>query len=457
MAVVLVIRPWGLMGGRRRSVATRRRWKRRFAGFEPVQMADRRLVPRARGAAVARPGCLMPACARSGRAGRGAIRRQPAFHHGTGRHAFVRSRRLFGLGAYGAAILVKVDHADAARLRLRAAGGGSGCAGVRLVLRAAVGGLSGDAHARLLTDRLVGGVSMGRRHRRLQRHGGNLAVQLARRHELLLPDTRAGGGSVCLCCDGFSSRRSVTAMRAGGIRPCAPMRSVSTSSACSGWRSSSPGVRGLPEPCTSFPRAAFRRTPWPSASRSTASSWFCSAASRTCWGRWSVRQCLQRAAGLHDARHGLLASAVRRHHSGAGAGLPEGIAGFFQEAGGCGSLADPGQCQGNVVPSDGETDMTLLQVRDSQVLRRRSRRRWHQFRSARGRIAGVDRPERRRQIDHLQHGQRPAARRPADRFAWGKELVGRKPRDIWRLQVGRTFQIAETFASLTVVRTCRWR
>ena len=33
----------------------------------------------------------------------------------------------------------------------------------------------------------------------------------------------------------------------------------------------------------------------------------------------------------------------------------------------------------------------------------------------------------------------------------GQELVGRAPRDIWRLGVGRTFQIAETFASLTVV------
>ncbi len=33
----------------------------------------------------------------------------------------------------------------------------------------------------------------------------------------------------------------------------------------------------------------------------------------------------------------------------------------------------------------------------------------------------------------------------------GKELVGMKPREIWRLGVGRTFQIAETFASLTVV------
>lgn len=32
----------------------------------------------------------------------------------------------------------------------------------------------------------------------------------------------------------------------------------------------------------------------------------------------------------------------------------------------------------------------------------------------------------------------------------GRELVGLKPREIWKLGVGRTFQIAETFASLTV-------
>ena len=33
----------------------------------------------------------------------------------------------------------------------------------------------------------------------------------------------------------------------------------------------------------------------------------------------------------------------------------------------------------------------------------------------------------------------------------GVELVGLQPREIWKLGVGRTFQIAETFASLTVV------
>jgi len=33
----------------------------------------------------------------------------------------------------------------------------------------------------------------------------------------------------------------------------------------------------------------------------------------------------------------------------------------------------------------------------------------------------------------------------------GHELVGRKPREIWALGVGRTFQIAETFSSMTVL------
>jgi len=42
-----------------------------------------------------------------------------------------------------------------------------------------------------------------------------------------------------------------------------------------------------------------------------------------------------------------------------------------------------------------------------------------------------------------------AADRGAIRLG-GRELVGLKPRQIWRLGVGRTFQIAETFASLTV-------
>ncbi len=33
----------------------------------------------------------------------------------------------------------------------------------------------------------------------------------------------------------------------------------------------------------------------------------------------------------------------------------------------------------------------------------------------------------------------------------GREIAGRRPRDIWRLGVGRTFQVAATYASMTVV------
>src|SRR5210317_794065 len=33
----------------------------------------------------------------------------------------------------------------------------------------------------------------------------------------------------------------------------------------------------------------------------------------------------------------------------------------------------------------------------------------------------------------------------------GKEINGSKPRDVWKLGVGRTFQITSTFASMTVL------
>ncbi len=35
-------------------------------------------------------------------------------------------------------------------------------------------------------------------------------------------------------------------------------------------------------------------------------------------------------------------------------------------------------------------------------------------------------------------------------ICWGRITVGRKPRAIWRLGVGRTFQITATFATMTV-------
>ena len=38
----------------------------------------------------------------------------------------------------------------------------------------------------------------------------------------------------------------------------------------------------------------------------------------------------------------------------------------------------------------------------------------------------------------------------------GQDIAGLPARKIWRRGVGRTFQIAATFGSMTVPRTCRW-
>ena len=75
-----------------------------------------------------------------------------------------------------------------------------------------------------------------------------------------------------------------------------------------------------------------------------------------------------------------------------------------------------------------------------------------QFEIGAGRVSRHDRPERRRQIDLLQHDQRPArARLPATSCSAAATSPACKPREIWRLGVGRTFQVAATFAFMTVV------
>ena len=75
-----------------------------------------------------------------------------------------------------------------------------------------------------------------------------------------------------------------------------------------------------------------------------------------------------------------------------------------------------------------------------------------ELRARRRRAAGADRPERRRQVHHLQHGQRPAARRPRlDQARRRRSSSAASRARSGGCGVGRTFQIAETFASLTVV------
>ena len=93
-----------------------------------------------------------------------------------GMHSFGHAA-YFGLGAYGAALMVKFLAAPTAGRPDRGAGRGAhGRAAVRLVRGAAVRRLSRDADIGFRADRLVDPVPVGRCHRRLQRHSRHLAA-----------------------------------------------------------------------------------------------------------------------------------------------------------------------------------------------------------------------------------------------------------------------------------------
>ena len=153
-----------------------------------------------------------------------------------GMHSFGHAA-YFGLGAYGAGLMVKFLAAPmpVALLAARRCGAG-GRAAVRLVRGAALRRLSGDADARLRADRLVDPVPVGRRHRRLQRNSGHLAAE--RRSTLaaayLSAHACAGGRRSAGRCVGSCSRRSAMRCARVAIRRCARKRSASTSSACIG-------------------------------------------------------------------------------------------------------------------------------------------------------------------------------------------------------------------------------
>ena len=185
MAVVLVVRPYGLLG---KPPAQR---ARRRVRCEPVV----RPAPRALKVARAR-GCWPSCCScaarrrrlRADRADRDrdlrAVRR-PACISSWGRAGMASfgHAAYFGLGAYGAALALKhLGGADGASgcSRRRSRPGSRGVA-VRLVLRAALGRLSRDADARLRADRLVDRLPMGRADRRRQRHSRRLADRLGAR------------------------------------------------------------------------------------------------------------------------------------------------------------------------------------------------------------------------------------------------------------------------------------
>ena len=196
------------------------------------------------------------------RADRGAVRRQPALHHGAGRHAFVRPCRLFRprrlrRGAAG----------EGAR---RADGGWRWCSrrwsprfGALLFGWFCVR-LSGVYLAMLTLafaqivwsvvfqwDDFTGGSN------------GLIGIwppPLARRQAgLLLAHAAPARSPACCCCGACCSRRSATRCAPAAIRRCAPRRSASTCSACSGSPSSSPARRrARRRRCSRSPRAASR-------------------------------------------------------------------------------------------------------------------------------------------------------------------------------------------------------
>ena len=179
MAVVLVVRPWGLLGRPEASGARAGRGLGYADPADDARPARHRL--RALNGARRTAGVRRRLCAE--RSGRGndlrAVRVQSALPHGRRRHGLVRPRRLLrprrlrrGAGDLAPGM---VDGGVGVRW---AGARGRGGAGLRLVLRAANRRLPGDADAGIRPDHLVDRLPMVRRHRRRQRHSRRLAVSL---------------------------------------------------------------------------------------------------------------------------------------------------------------------------------------------------------------------------------------------------------------------------------------
>jgi ABC-type uncharacterized transport system ATPase subunit len=144
---------------------------------------------------------------------------------------------------------------------------------------------------------------------------------------------------------------------------------------------------------------------------------------------------------FHDAQHRILAGDARRHHPAAGAAFPQGIVGGFVK-----QLIDARDNIEGRIMSDlaiqGRSRKSFGGVRPSTTA---------SFDIKRGELLALIGPNGagKSTCFNMVNGQLP----PDSGEIWfeGKELVGRKPRDIWRLGIGRTFQIAATFNSMTVI------
>ena len=242
MAVVLIVRPWGLFGkpeapARRTPGLTVNPWRPLTANERIGALAA--LAAR-RGAAARRR--QLRADGRLGDRDLRDLRRQPALPDVGRRARLVRPCRLFRARRLWRR-LPRQDGGPAddrlavarpvARLPRRG--------GVRLLLRAALRRLFRDADARLCADRLVDRLPVGGGDRRRQRHFGRLAGKMGGgAGELLL--AVAGGCGACGRRSSASSCSRRSAMRCArrGTRRCAAKPSASTASACNGPPSSSP-------------------------------------------------------------------------------------------------------------------------------------------------------------------------------------------------------------------------
>src|SRR5207302_4342415 len=169
--------------------------------------------PRRTGGAARSGSCIRRALygrAPHGHPGVRAVRGEPAFPDGPRRHALVRPRGLLRPWRLrrGPAAVARASE-DGACAGARAVRGRGGCAGLRLVLRAAFGGLPGDADPRVRPDCLVRRLSVGRAHWRLEWPDRRLARAVAVLEAgVLLPDSGAlpGRGRVPVAADPLALR-----------------------------------------------------------------------------------------------------------------------------------------------------------------------------------------------------------------------------------------------------------
>ena len=223
MAIVLIVRPYGLLGRPQGAVRNPRRDRRSDpAGGSAAQGARRRrcssallLLPLAKQ--------ISPYALVLGIDVLIAILFATTLHFimgPGGMHSFGHAA-YFGLGAYGAALMVKFLAAPMpVALMAAPLAALHGRVAVRLVRGAAVRRLSRDADARLRADRLVDRVPVGRCHRRLQRHSRHLAAGAVRQPPgLLPPDARACVVAGVLLLRRFLFAPFGYAMRAGRDSP----------------------------------------------------------------------------------------------------------------------------------------------------------------------------------------------------------------------------------------------